>query len=431
MTTIAKPAKPVRGDSHTVAAIDRREVARLLRIARRAGDDERVEVIDWAFAACPESRQVQRLKIESLIACSDLDHANALIARALLLRPHDPTLSLLRARVLLARGQGRDADAEIQHALGVRREHVGTLRIAAEAARTIDDIPRAVSFLERALDVHPECDEVKADLVRTLLAAERIDRAVRVLQSMREPDPTLRATVLRAQGRRLEAIQLLEAAMRESVSEPIAADITCLLIDLLEETGSISRLRRVLDEHAARDHAVLLRAGRSWLALGQFRTAVVRLAPLRRTGRFAGQSLAIMLVASAMLGRQRFARRVLARLRRCPGAPNPPRLADLWRRALSARVLSDQTSPRTAGADRNTGLLAPLLRWALEVFDPMRRTEGSAPVGLTFADIARHRTLCLSALGLTPESGSPDDHARGGPAPGDGTPTAHRLNKAA
>jgi hypothetical protein len=78
-------------------------------------------------------------------------------------------------------------------------------------------------------------------------------------------------------------------------------------------------------------------------------------------------------------------------------------MADLWRRALTARLFSDQYDPRKAGADRNASLLQPLLRSALEVFDARRAALAEARGGEA-EELNRHRAVCLAAMGRTKEA---------------------------
>jgi hypothetical protein len=119
-------------------------------------------------------------------------------------------------------------------------------------------------------------------------------------------------------------------------------------------------------------------------------------------------------VAASMAGRHRLARRALHRLQETPAGADPTVMADLWRRALTARLFSDQYDPRKAGADRNASLLQPLLRSALKTFDARRAAlAGSSSIGQD--ELNRHRAVCLAAMGRMREAAAawPDAPAAG------------------
>ena len=63
--------------------IDRDDIARLLRAARRGDGDDSVE---WAYSVMPDSRAARRLRIEQLLVDGDHEAAEAIIARGMQLR---------------------------------------------------------------------------------------------------------------------------------------------------------------------------------------------------------------------------------------------------------------------------------------------------------------------------------------------------------
>ncbi len=383
--------------------IDRAEAARLLREVRSAGEDRIDEAIEWAFAALPERKHVRRLAVQRHLENGNTEMADALAAQGLLLRPTDPSLAMLRARSLLMQGEPRGADREIELVLSQRPNHCATLLLAAEIAFVLKDYPRAISLLHRADRVKPNRDDIAALQVQTLIDADCVKRASTVLDSMRKPSPVLRARLLKAQGRVLEAVELL-AGQTEAGASAGDVEITHELIDLLERLGNHPRLSSVLLKVGPDQPEVLVRAGAGWLSLGWFATAVLHLAPLRNVGRYRRDALAVITVAASMLGRMRLAELALARLQQTPSGADPIEMAHLWRRALTARLFSDQCNPQQAGADRNASLLQPLLRTAVEVFASQPRTRPGVMRGAGGADIQRHRATCLAAMGRTKEA---------------------------
>jgi hypothetical protein len=192
---------------------------------------------------------------------------------------------------------------------------------------------------------------------------------------MTAPSAVLQARVLRAEGRLLEARETLEKAAGSNATGN-RAEITTGLISLLEETSDLQRLRRLLERVDIDQPAVLARAGMSWLAMGAFHTAAVRMSKLARVRGHRAQALVVLTVAAAMVNRTRLANLALARLRRTPEPIEPNVVADAWGRGLLGRVLLDQCSARKAGSDPHTGRLSQLLKDASGVFEEALATEG-------------------------------------------------------
>mgnify|MGYP000532487590 CR=1 FL=1 len=91
-------------------------------------------------------------------------------------------------------------------------------------------------FLERAVALRPVSDDLRTELISTLLDAGCVRRAARLLQRFGEATPLLRARVLLAQGRTLEALDLLDQEIAEtkkrlpahSVKPPVMMDLLTL-----------------------------------------------------------------------------------------------------------------------------------------------------------------------------------------------------------
>ena len=362
-----------RGDEPPV---DRLEAGRWLRQAR-AGGAEREERIEWAFSAMPESPGARRLKIELLLRYGDTESAKAIIGQGLLRRPTDPGLSLLRARCLFAEGKIESAHRELRLVLVKRPQHRGALELGGKIALRLDDAERA-AYLFRCADARQPQDRIKALRITSLLRLGRPDLAHGVLERMEVPPPLLRARILWAQGRLLEATETLLAASRDG-ADPTPVAVTCALIDLLEETGDAERLGEVLERIGTDQPAVLARAGTAWLGLGSFGRAVVRMTPLARVPGYRGAALTVILVAAAMINRSSLAARALRRLRRIDEPVDRRAVAAAWCHGLLGRNILDRQSTPKTGSDPHTGRLEDLVREAAAVFDEEIATAVSGP----------------------------------------------------
>ena len=389
-------------------SLDREAAAQLLRDARRADSDDADDAVEWAYSTMPESLAARRLKIRMLLRQGNLEAADALIAQGLLQRPTNASLSHLRARSLFAQGRLEPAGLELRLVLAKRPRHRGALELAGQVARGLGDARRAVALLERAERRRPD-DDIRSQLIEAWLDGDRPDRARKVLRRMAAPTALLRARVLRAAGRLLEARELLEQA----AADPTAADHTDVmaqLIDLLEGTSDLQRLRRVLEPVDTDRPAVLARAGMAWLAMGAFHTAAVHMAKLARVRGFRAHALLVLMVAAAMVNRTRLASRALERLRRIAEPIGPKTVAEAWGRGLLGRLLLDQCSARKAGADPHTGRLQQLLRDASGVFAEALASEGS-PSERQRRHLQRHLAVCRQV------SAQADDEVADSPAP--------------
>jgi tetratricopeptide (TPR) repeat protein len=386
-------------------SLDREAAARLLRDARGNDADDAVE---WAYLTIPECLGARRLKIRMLLRQGNLEAADALIAQGLLQQPTNASLSYLRARSLFAQGKLESAGRELRLVLAKRPRHRGALELAGRVARGLGDARRAVALLERAERRRPD-DQIRSLLVEAWLDGGRPNMARKVLRRMAAPTALLRAGVFRAAGRLLEARELLEQA----AADPTAADHTEImteLIDLLEGTSDLQRLRRVLEPVDIDRPAVLARAGMAWLAMGAFHTAAVQMAKLARVRGYRAQALLVLMVAAAMINRTRLADRALERLRRIAEPIGPGTVAQAWGRGLLGRLLLDQCSARKAGTDPHTGRLRQLLQDASGVFAEALASERS-PSKRQRRHFQRHLAVCRQV------SAPADDEAADSPAP--------------
>ncbi len=377
----------------------RHAAARLLRDARRAVGDDVAEAVDWAFSQMPDSLGARRLKIQQLVDQGDLESASVLVAQGLLRRPTDASLTLWRARILYQQEQFEQCARELRIVLARRPHHFATLELAGLAARKLNAPLRAASFFARAEARRPGDVPTRHLLVEAWIDEGRLDKAGCVLSGIDSPPARLSAKYLRAQGRLLEAAEALETAFGRGRGDEDEA-VVCDLITILEESGNMARLRRLLERIDVRQPAALARAGLAWLWLGEFRLAAVRAARLARVPGFRSRGLLVLLVASALLQRPTLVERALARLRRSDDEIDPKVVAEAWCRGLMGRLLQAQCNPRQAGADPQAGQLGSLLREAADVFD-QQLTTAAGLLPARRRELQQCQIVCQAGLRLT------------------------------
>jgi len=395
-----RPPTPLTGgDPASAGHVDRPEAARLLRAARDADRLDHDEHVDWAFTVMPDSPGAQRLKVQQLLALGHYEAADAVIARGLRRRPLDCGLTLLRARSLHAQGRDDAAQQELRYVLSRRPEHRDALELAGRVCLDLGEPQRAVRVLESAERRRPD-NAIRELLANAWLAAGRPAEARSVVERMTAPTAMLRARVLEAEGRALEAIDVLERA-REHTDGPDLDDITTALIELLERAAGLQRLRRLLAPMTVARPAILARAGLAWLAFGAYHAAATRMFPLRRVAGFRSQALTVMMVAAAMLNRPTLSRRALQRLRRLDEPVDRRLVAEAWCRGLQGRLILDQCSARRAGADPDTGRLHRMLRDAATLFQ--ERLAGEAVPAAEQRELRRHLAACEQVVAISAE----------------------------
>lgn len=377
--------------------LDRAEAARLLREAQASALDDG-EAIDWAYLALPGSPAARRLKIRMMLAQGDNQAAETLIAQGLLWRPTDAGLSLLRARALYTSGRIDEARDELKLVLAMRPEHSGALELAGRIALRRRDPLRAADFFRQA-DARKASDGLKAQRVIALLKAQRVEQARVVLRQMDAPGAILESRVLIAEGRRLEAAEMLTRARTEAVGNDYDA-ITCALIDILEETTDTQRLGEILAGLTTSRPASLARAGSAWLSLGSFTTAIRRMSALARDPAYRVRALVVLMVAAAMANRPTLAKRTLARLRRTSAPLDRAAIAATWCRGLMGRTLNEQHAARKAADDPHSGRLGQLLEAAGEVFGQALAADSESLSAAQRRELEHHLAVCRGRIGL-------------------------------
>ena len=405
--------------------ISRVEAARLLRAARQGLQtpdlDDAGEAIGWALSVLRDHPQARRLKIEYLLRLANYDSADALIARSLFQDQDHPLLRWRYARSLHAQGRLEAADGEIREVLVARPRHTGALTLAARIAGDLGDHDRAVELLLKAARERPTEDSIGCQLTQTLLDANRPDEAELILQGLASPPAVLTARVLLAKGRVLEAIECLQASLRNARADQPWQVNACELIDVLERIGDLPRLRSVLAEIATLQSSVAnttisiansrlrLRIGVALLGMGEFESAAAILLALSQQGTMRSTALQHLVVAYALAGRPTEAAAVLAEWRgMCnrhqsrharPASLDPVvDLAKLWLHGLLGAAMTGQGDARQAGADPSLTVLQPMLRDAARVFDAALRNDALELKPDERTALERHRATCLAAM---------------------------------
>jgi tetratricopeptide (TPR) repeat protein len=369
---------------------DRKAAADVLRAARRASPEGASELLDSLLLVHSPSRPMQRLKIRLSLDAGHVDEADAWTARALLLWPVDPSLMLLRGHVLAARGRWQEADAEVTAVMGMRPHHCGAIRLAARIASALGEHQRAVALLDRVAERQPAGENVPEHLAETLLDAGDLPRAAAVAESIVPRNALLLARIRRAQGRMLDAVELIEGRLAMCDTRSETDRCLGLLIAILEEAGDVHRVRETVLRIEPQHSSASLCAALALLGLGEFAAAARRLATLIRTDSCSRPALHALAVAATLMGRVRLAQRALRRLWRTREGVDRPTMLECWRRGLLGRLMREQHSP-SAGRDPGSGILPALLESAVKVFERARAGR-SAPA------LDRHCAMCLAAL---------------------------------
>jgi len=400
---------------HSGFTISREKAARLLRAARAAGPEHAGEAIGWAMCALPESRQVRRLKIDYLLSTGQYDSADALVARSIMHGMDHPLIRLRWAQSMFDQNRPAQADIEIRRVLQCRPNHIKALLLASEISSRLGDRHRAIEMLARVTGQRPESVQIQHRLIQALLEAGLVEDAARMLATLADRPVILHARVSLAQRRTLEAMELLEEAAFSPDQSFDREALFCELIDVLEQTGDMPRLRALCDyllSTQAPGSTILsekmkLRAAQAMLVLGDCGHAAAWIGD-GATGRAA---LDVRVVAASLAGQtarasdalrqfsetaQRDSR--IAPVHQGQGSthgPDPRPMARQWLRGLLGRMIVDQTDARHAGADPSMGLLEPMLRDAAEVLDAALAENQSHPHATA---LERCRVDCLQAI---------------------------------
>lgn len=378
------------------------EAAALLRAAKR-NPSEASRLVDWVLLASPDSRSAQRLKVQCLLVERDFENADAMLARALLIRPHDRSFVMLRVKSLIAQSRLEHASRELEAALVAHPEWKAAIRIAAEVAEQLGNVNQACTLYARLMRLEPEKSWVRDRYIRALIEAGAVEHAEELLDRTPDAPRVLVARLRRQQGRLLDAVELLHEAVADSndLSAAERDEALLLLLEMLEEIGELRTAQRLASAASARCPAARLHTGLLLLRQGRFVQAAREMAGLRDDDKLADDAMRTLCVAAALSGRPRLAKRAVARVS-AGGRAHIHAMIERWRRGMIGRVVRNQQSAKTAGADPCSSLLTPLIGDALATFDALARDAMDAAGPVDAAEIRRHRAACVDALGAGP-----------------------------
>lgn len=379
-------------------SLDRIATARLLLKARQAGPKDDEQLVDWAFAACPDSPAAMRMKITSLLHHGDHEAADAHIAVGLLRRPTDASLTFLRAHSLFLQKKNERADREIRLVLLRRPTHVGTIHLAARIASKLGEFEQAVILLRRILKLKGPLPELLEMLAEQLLLAGNVSEAAGVVNNLPVPSPLLKAKILRAQNRLDLAVSHLEDQIPSVVEAELRDGLLHELIDLLDELGHWPRVSELVSELDSTTPRAMARAAEALLALGRFDHSRELAEKLSRDPRHDSVALPVRLVAATLGNDHESAHTLIEDLERLAESAEPAKLASCWQHGLMGRIMLDQQDARKSGADSNPSLLRPYLKRALEDFDLELTSTQRDGDEIPAVELQRDRSLCLLLL---------------------------------
>jgi tetratricopeptide (TPR) repeat protein len=388
----------------------RKEAAEMIRAVRNAprGSEERSELVGWALTLFRANPMVRRLKIDHLLDTGEYDSADALIARALMRGNSREACGLMHwrfARSLHAQGRLESAWHHVTIALTDHPHHGGALQLAAQIARDSGDTATSVELLLRACALRPAIGDLRAHLVDALLAIGQTHEAAVELGRIQSPPPCLVSRVLRAQGRTLEAVELLEQAMAYASDTDAAPELHLALMAALEELGDERRLADAIagatndEPEAERSSNSRLRAAQAMLGQGHFDLALEMIGPLVHDVRRRRSALPVAIIAHTMLEQPSQAREAFLLWRQIEPAPSVDSMAPLWLFAIEGLILVEAVDIRSTGRDPSLGLLRPMLKRAATVLQHAVQDPTTQRQPQKSAACAKFRDACLWALG--------------------------------
>ena len=221
-------------------------------------------------------------------AATDPEGAADVLARALERYPTQPMLLTHAVRADLAAGHADRAEARVAAAVAAKPQNAQLQRLQAMVLSSTGKTEEALAAAQRALDLDPNLPDVADMLVGLLSKLGRRDEAVERLERQGKegklgvPGRILLARLHILAGRDAQAIELLEAALKERSDLPGAKNDLAFL--LAKQGSDLERARRFAEEaRAALPRSpevadtvgyVYLKKGLAEAAADQFRAAL-------------------------------------------------------------------------------------------------------------------------------------------------------------
>lgn len=130
-------------------------------------------------------------------------------------------VAIERAIQVMRTGHVDEAEARLVKVLEGRPEHVNATKLLAECAATRGETDRALTLLERCLELAPRFDAARFRCAALLQMQLRLDEAARQISTLVERDPknrqyrALQASILGQGGESDRSLAILEALVRE------------------------------------------------------------------------------------------------------------------------------------------------------------------------------------------------------------------------
>jgi tetratricopeptide (TPR) repeat protein len=345
-------------------SISRSEAAQLLRNARRAWRSDPAnagEAIGWALSVLRDSHQARRLKVDYLIHIRNFDSADALMARCMMTDSERPLIRLRFARSMFEQGRIEQAEREVERVLTLRPHHGGALRLGATIAAALGNDARASALLLEASRLDPRNLSLRADLIRALLDEGRLQEGIQILDRWTSAPNDLIARALRAQGRLLDAVEVLEAAcdqLLKAAPDNSQNRVTAMLIELLDEIGAIDRLSSWTMRFAVCGLSTALAGAEALLAYGRFESCLDVLAVLSPLSHLREQVNQVRTIALALAGNVNSAQESLGQLAQ---PPTHSQFAERWLSGLAGRIILESQDASAIGCDPSASVLQPML----------------------------------------------------------------------
>ncbi|MGI9014479.1 MAG: tetratricopeptide repeat protein [Phycisphaerales bacterium] len=384
-------------------ASQRKSAAGYLRAARRAPSADAAEAAAWVRCLVPESRAAMRLEIRCALAIRDTDMADALIERGLLSQPDDPQFMVWKAERLLEQRRLPEAQLLIDRAIEYAPARLHARLVAGRIALAQQKLRTAIEHFEMLLAMRPTGNpwerETRSRLIDALIADGDLERAWWVLEAFHPQPPRLVARVLRAEGRLLDAADVLEATLSQSHDQHDAdaredqSELDCTradLIDIVEGSGNLDWLTQLLEDTTVQTPLALIRAAEAWMSMGHLATAIGVVQPLLNDPVHRRAALTIMTIASACDGSDAEAEDALVAIgQTTSGRVDTQLSAHAWQRAYFGRSIRAAALPSARQSPAPDSPLLRLVASAAEVF---------AQAGPRDAAAAAHLRLCRAVL---------------------------------
>jgi tetratricopeptide (TPR) repeat protein len=186
------------------------------------------------------------------------DEARKLCEEGLNRSPGEPMLSHLLAAVLFASGETEAARAHVETSLVKRPDNAAARLLAARLARTAGDFDRALSYLDRAIEIAPQ-REAFIEKARTLDQAGLRRQARQAWKAILDAIPDNLEAAARLgrlaweDGEIALAQKFLERAAQTEVPASVWFDLGLVRQDLRDYAGAAAAYRKAIDLKG--DHA--------------------------------------------------------------------------------------------------------------------------------------------------------------------------------